>query len=531
MTACNVAIVWNLNYFMNEACIGALRNRKVALMTDMTLDNPGSTGVGRVTYVATDEHYFEKRQLKRTAGAFGLWAIGVSAVISGDFSGWNGGIAQAGWGGMAIASVVVYLMYVFMLASISEMASAMPHTGGAYSFARAAMGPWGGFFTGLAETIEYVMTAATIVYFASAYADAILGDLTGYSLTKHGLQWVWWLILYVIFVVVNWLGAETSFRFAQVVSIAALVIVVIFGIGAVASGKVDFGSLFNIKSAAGNTSLLPFGAGSIFYAMPFAMWLFLGIEQLPLAAEEVKNPEHNIPKSSRWCIITLGISGLLILLLNPAVVGSQKLAGSDEPLLDGYRAILPGNLAAVLSAFALIGLLASIQGIMFAYGRNLYSLSRAGYYPSFLSLTGAKKTPYWGLIVGAIIGFAALFVIAYGGSGAGSVVLNIAVWGAVLAYLLQMVSFLLLRKNMPHIKRPFVSRYGVWGAAVAGVLSFVIFIAELFNPDYRLAVYVMVVIYALATVFFLVYGRNHLVLSPEEEFAASGGTAEYHTEE
>ena len=146
----------------------------------------------------------------------------------------------------------------------------------------------------------------------------------------------------------------------------------------------------------------------------------------------------------------------------------------------------------MLSAFALIGLLASIQGIMFAYGRNLYSLSRAGYYPAFLSLTGKKKTPYWGLIVGAIIGFAALFIIAYGGSGAGSVVLNIAVWGAVLAYLLQMVSYVLLKKNMPDIKRPFTSRFGVPGAVIAGLLALCIFVAVLLNPDYRLAVYTMV---------------------------------------
>lgn len=158
----------------------------------------------------------------------------------------------------------------------------------------------------------------------------------------------------------------------------------------------------------------------------------------------------------------------------PAVVGSEALAGSDEPLLDGYRAILPGNLAAVLSAFALIGLLASIQGIMFAYGRNLYSLSRAGYYPAFLSLTGKKKTPYWGLVVGAIIGFAALFIIAYGGDGAGSVVLNIAVWGAVLAYLLQMVSYVILRKKMPDIKRPFTSvrRAGRGNRRFACILHF-----------------------------------------------------------
>ena len=263
---------------------------------------------------------------------------------------------------------------------------------------------------------------------------------------------------------VNWLGAETSFRFAEVVSIAALAIVALFGIGAFATGKADFSTLLNITPTEGNSAFLPFGPGAIFYAMPFAMWLFLGIEQLPLAAEEVREPEKNIPKSSRLCIFTLGLSALIIVFLNPAVVGSEALAGSDEPLLDGYRAILPGNLAAVLSAFALIGLLASIQGIMFAYGRNLYSLSRAGYYPAFLSLTGKKKTPYWGLVVGAIIGFAALFIIAYGGDGAGSVVLNIAVWGAVLAYLLQMVSYVILRKKMPDIKRPFTSPFGVPGA-------------------------------------------------------------------
>lgn len=493
-------------------------------------DEPQQTGLGSVTYVDTASDYFEKRKLKRTAGAFGLWAIGIAAVISGDFSGWNGGIAQAGWGGMLIASIVVYGMYVLMLDSISEMAAAMPHTGGAYSFARAAMGPWGGFFTGLAETIEYVMTAATTVYFSAAYADAILSDLIGYSLNAHGLQWVWWLVLYAVFVAINWVGAETSFRFAEVLSVVTLAIIAIFGVGAFIAGKVNFGALFNIAPQAGNGSFLPLGLAAIFYAMPFAIWLFLGIEELPLAAEEVREPEKNIPKASRLCIATFGICALIVVFLNPAVVGSKALAGSSEPLLDGYRAILPGNVAAVLSAFALLGLLASVQGIMFAYGRNLYSLSRAGYYPAFLSLTGKKKTPYCALLVGAVIGFAALFIIAYGGSSAGSVVLNIAVWGAVLAYMLQMLSFVLLRRRMPDIKRPFVSRFGVPGAVIAGVLSLIIFIAVLFNPAYRLAVYAMVVIYLLAIAFFALYGRKHLVLSPEEEFAASGGKAEYNAD-
>ena len=103
--------------------------------------------------------------------------------------------------------------------------------------------------------------------------------------------------------------------------------------------------------------------------------------------------------------------------------------------------------------------------------------------------------------------------------------------GAVLAYLLQMVSYVILRKKMPDIKRPFTSPFGVPGAVIAGLLAFCIFVAVLLNPDYRLAVYAMVVIYVLATIFFAVYGRKHLVLSPEEEFAASGGKVAYKTED
>ena len=95
-----------------------------------------------------------------------------------------------------------------------------------------------------------------------------------------------------------------------------------------------------------------------------------------------------MPDSSR--ATTLIVTGLLVLFLNTGVVGAEATGSAGEPLLDGFRAIVGDELAAVLALFALIGLLASLQGIMFAYGRNMYSLSRAGYYPKFLSLTGKR---------------------------------------------------------------------------------------------------------------------------------------------
>ena len=98
-----------------------------------------------VKYKKMDDSFFESRELKRHAGVWSLWALGVGAVISGHFSGWNLGLASGGWGGMFIATVVIAIMYIGLTQSVAEMSPALPHTGGAYSFARSAMGPWGGF--------------------------------------------------------------------------------------------------------------------------------------------------------------------------------------------------------------------------------------------------------------------------------------------------------------------------------------------------------------------------------------------------
>src|SRR3990172_9505286 len=118
-----------------------------------------------VSYERVGSEYFEKRGLRRFAGVGSLWALGVGAVISGHFSGWNFGIGVGGFGGLLIAAVIIGLMYVCLCYCLAEMSPALPHTGAAYSFARSAMGPWGGFLTGLAENIEYVLTPAVIVFF------------------------------------------------------------------------------------------------------------------------------------------------------------------------------------------------------------------------------------------------------------------------------------------------------------------------------------------------------------------------------
>jgi ethanolamine permease len=97
------------------------------------------------------------------------------------------------------------------------------------------------------------------------------------------------------------------------------------------------------------------------------------------------------------------------------------------------------------------------------------------------------------------------------------------VFGAVIAYILQMVSFLILRRKFPNVERPFRSPVGIWGALVAGIIGLVTLILMPFNDDYRAVIIWVAVAYVVGLVLFALFGRKRLVLSPEEEYAMTGG--------
>ena len=101
--------------------------------------------------------------------------------------------------------------------------------------------------------------------------------------------------------------------------------------------------------------------------------------------------------------------------------------------------------------------------------------------------------------------------------------LNMAVFAAVISYMLQMTSFVMLRQKLPNIERPYRSKWGVPGAVVAGILAAISFIACFLNSAYRPGVYGVAVYYVLGVLYFAIAGRHRLVLSPEEEFALTLG--------
>src|ERR687895_131693 len=427
---------------------------------------------------------------------------------------WRGGfLREGGWGGLLIATVLMATMYTTMVFALAELSSTIPTAGGGYGFARRAMGPWGGFMTGTAILIEYAIAPAAIATFIGGYVESLIG-IGG---------WIVYLLCYLIFVGIHLYGVGEALRLMFAITAIAVVALAAFIIGMIP--QFDPANLFNIDptNAAGASSFLPFGVVGIWSAFPFAIWFFLAIEGVPLAAEESRNPTRDMPRGLIAGMAALLLFAVLVLVFGPGGAGSATFT-SDEML--AAPSVLPlaleeayggGNaLVTFVNIAGLAGLIASFFSLIFAYSRQTFALSRAGYLPRLLSITSGRRTPWVALIVPGVIG---LVLSTAGGSAGGVTLLNCAVFGATISYALMMLSHIVLRRREPDLDRPYRTPGGVVTSGVALVLA-VLAVVATFLVDEKAAL-ITLAVYAAAALYFFLYSRHHPVAAaPEEEFEA-----------
>jgi ethanolamine permease len=455
------------------------------------------------------EDYHSQRRLKKGAAGWVLLAgLGVSYVISGDFAGWNFGLDEGGWGGLLIAALLMGIMYTCMVFGLAEMSSALPVAGAGYGFARRALGTVGGFATGMAVLIEYAVAPAAIAVFIGGYVEA----LGLFGLTNG---WLVYLIAYLVFVGVHLYGVGEALKLMFGITAIAVVALVATVVGL--APKFSTSNLLDIApdGSAMSSSFLPFGIAGVVSALVYGIWFFLAVEGVPLAAEETTDPARDMPRGIIVAVSVLLVFAALMLLLVPGSAGAETVRASDNPLPEAIRAVYGKDslLADFVNYAGLAGLVASFFSIIYAYSRQLFALSRAGYLPRVLSLTSGRSTPWVALIVPGTIGFllAAL-------TKDGALLINIAVFGATVSYVLLNLSHIMLRRREPDLERSYRTPGGVATTGLALVLSVVAVIATFFVDIKAAGITAAVFVAALA--YFWFYSRNHLVASaPEEEFA------------
>ncbi|KAF0687334.1 Aste57867_20914 [Aphanomyces stellatus] len=385
-----------------------------------------------------------------------LWALGVGAVISGDFFGWQAGLV-AGFLGYFVNLVLVSFLYLLLSFSIAELSTAIPCGGGPYVFASRAFGPTAACVAGLGEILKLVGVCAVVAVGIGSYMNQLMHLPSSYAP-------LWWLLSCVGFTLLNMGGAALSFRVQFAATLVSLVLLLVFYIGALP--LINYSRWVQAQDWA-----FPHGVHGLFQGLAFTLWFFIGIEELPLAVEETIDPAVHMPRALFAALATLFLLACATLVCSSTIPpGAAVVASSTTPLLDGYRVVFGES--AILSWCLLLGLVTSFHSFVFCTGRLLYAVARDGYLPSILAtLHPTRHTPLVGLAAGAALSLTLLLGLhvllgSMSSSTLAPVLMHMALLGALVSYAFQLAAFVRLRRTHATMPRPYTSPFGLCGAYI-----------------------------------------------------------------
>ena len=388
-------------------------------------------------------------ELKQTLGTWQLWGIAVGLVISGEYFGWSYGWASAGTLGFLITSLFIAAMYTTFIFSFTELTTSIPHAGGPFAYAHHAFGPLGGYLAGMATLIEFVFAPPAIALAIGAYLHVQFPGLE----PKHAA-----VAAYVVFMTLNIVGVQIAAAFELFVTILAIFELLVF------MGVVSPGFSWAHFAHGGWAGSPHFGTGAfsgMFAAIPFAIWFFLAIEGVAMAAEEARNPKRSIPIAYVTGILTLVALAVGVMIFAGGAGDWTKLSNINDPLPQAMKSIVGEHSGwmHMLVWLGLFGLVASFHGIILGYSRQIFALARAGYLPEWLAKVHPRfRTPHRAILAGGAIGIAAIYsdeLVQFAGQTLTANIVTMSVFGAIVMYIVSMLALFKLRRSEPGLERPF----------------------------------------------------------------------------
>ena len=381
--------------------------------------------------------------LKPVLSTLQLWGIAVGLVISGEYFGWSFGWASAGTLGFMVTAVMVAAMYTTFIFSFTELTTSIPHAGGPFAYSKRAFGPVGGYLAGAATLIEFVFAPPAIALAIGAYLNVQFPSLDPKTAALGA---------YIVFMGLNIVGVHIAATFELVVTLLAIFELLVF-MGVVSPGF----SVANFTKGgwAGQDTFSLAAVPGIFAAIPFAIWFFLAIEGVAMAAEEAKDPKRSIPIAYITGIITLVLLAMGVMVFAGGAGDWTKLANLNDPLPQAMKLIVGEHSGwlHMLVWLGLFGLVASFHGIIMGYSRQIFALAREGFLPGWFGQVHPRfNTPHRAIIAGGVVGIAAIYsdeLIKIGGQTLTANIVTMSVFGAILMYILSMLSLFKLRRSEP----------------------------------------------------------------------------------
>jgi len=256
----------------------------------------------------------------------------------------------------------------------------------------------------------------------------------------------------------NIAGVTIAATFELVVTVLAIGELLVF-MGVVSGGFAWSNFTHNGWGGADRFSVATIGG--IFAAIPFAIWFFLAIEGAAMAAEEAKDPKRTIPRAYIGGILTLVVLAFGTMIFAGAVGDWKGLANINDPLPQAMKVVVGSSSGwlRLLVGIGLLGLIASFHGIIMGYSRQIFALARAGFLPKMLAAVHPRwRTPHRAILAGGVVGIAAIYsdmFVSIAGQPLTASIVTMSALGAIVMYIISLLSLMRLRRTEPQLERPF----------------------------------------------------------------------------
>lgn len=441
-------------------------------------------------------------QLKKTLGAFDLILLGVGAIVGTGIFILPGTVA-ASHSGPAIVFSFLIAAFVCALAGMcySEFSSAIPVTGSAYTYGYVVFGEIIAWFVGWALVLEYGLASASVATGWSSYLISLLEGLnisipTALSGPFNPAEGTFInlpaILIVLIISYLLTLGMQESAKVNRIMVFVKVGVILLFIIVGMFYVKPDNWQPF-----------MPFGVEGVVSGAALVFFAYLGFDAVSSAAEEVKNPQRNLPIGIIGSLLVCSVLYIAMSLVLTGITPYTTLNVSN-PVSFAIDLVGQDWIAGIISLGAVTGMMTVILVMIYGGSRLLFAISRDGLLPKVMSKISPKhNTPVintwiFGLVVAFCAGFIPLGTLA-----------ELVNMGTLIAFTIVSLGIIFLRKN----KNTVSSRgFKVPFFPVLPILSFLacLFLMTQLSINTWIACGIWFVI---GLVFYFLYGRKHSTLN------------------
>jgi amino acid transporter/nucleotide-binding universal stress UspA family protein len=393
----------------------------------------------------------------RDLGLFDATMIGVGAMIGAGIFVLTGLAAGEAGPASILAFALNGVVTLLTAFSYAELASAIPRAGGGYSFVRMAFPGAVGFLSGWMLWFAYTVACSLYALGFAGYFWELLHkyfpgftsaviDLTG----AHPAVVVVTLAVGIAFIWLNVRGAAVTGKAENVLTIAKIItlgVFIFFGL------LVVFGEPQQVTE--NFTPFLPNGFGGVLVAMGLTFIAFEGYDLIATVAEEIKDPERNIPRAT---FLSLGIAVLIYLLVLFVSLGALSVPGeSTWEFLGRYKetaivhaadAFMPAFGVALIVLGGLLSTMSALNATVMAASRVAFSMGRDMWLPKRVSAIHARRrTPHVAIVLTGVILLAMALTLPIEAVGSSASLIFL------LTFAMVNLSTIVLRRKHPEIPR------------------------------------------------------------------------------